>query len=72
MEDLDKEEERKKERKKREDTGLTLSSLLCQYGDHSAPAASMHASTALASSGRMERIRSLALGERRVKLSQAS
>ena len=44
----------------------------CQYGSHSCPAASMHSSTAFASSGRILRMLSSALGDFLVKLSQAS
>lgn len=45
---------------------------ICQYGSHSLPAASMHSSTADASSGRIDLILSSALGDRLLNCSQAS
>ena len=61
-----------KARQFRNRKGQTLRSRRCQYGSHSWPAASIHSLTAAASSGRMLRMLSSALDERRVKLSQAS
>ena len=52
--------------------GLTFSKRRCQYGSHSWPAALMHSSTAIARSGRILRTLSSDLGNRCVKLSQAS
>jgi len=50
----------------------TLRRRRCQYGSHSWPAASMHSSTAFASSGLMLRILSSAFGDLSTKFCHAS
>lgn len=50
----------------------TLRRRRCQYGSHSCPAASMHSSTAFASSGLMLRILSSAFGDLSTKFCHAS